>query len=79
MNKTLRITIIVVAVLAVIGIALGLRGNTNFREKYEGFDLSSSVGATSATRTYAEYLNEHKNAKNASKSVSVDIFNFDKI
>ncbi len=76
MNKTLRITIIVVAVLAVIGIALGLRGNTNFREKYEGFDLSASSSSIVRENTYKGYLSSHA-ARYPAQDIPVDIFNYD--
>ncbi|MCQ2573628.1 MAG: extracellular solute-binding protein [Treponema sp.] len=78
MNKTLRITIIVVAVLAVIGLVLGLRSNENFHEKYEGFDLSASAGSVVRENTYKEYLASHA-AKYPSQDVSVDIFNYDAV
>jgi len=76
MNKTLRITIIVVAVLAVIGLALGLRSNGNFREKYEGVDLSASSSSIVRENTYKEYLNNHA-ARYPAKDIQVDIFNYD--
>ena len=76
-SKKLRNTVIVIAAIILVFVIVSLIPEKNFSKKYEGFDLSTSIGTTSATRTYAEYLNEHKNAKNPSKSVSVDIFNFD--
>ena len=76
MNKTLRITIIVVAVLAVIALAFGLGGNENFHEKYEGFDLSASSSSIVRENTYKEYLTTHA-ARYPSKDISVDIFSYD--
>ncbi|MCI6810642.1 MAG: extracellular solute-binding protein [Spirochaetia bacterium] len=77
-SKKLRITAIVIVAIVLVFVINGLIPEKNFSKKYEGVDLSTSIGTSSAIKTYAEYLNEHKNAKNASKSVSVDIFNFDK-
>lgn len=76
-NKKLRIVLIVIVVIILFFVIKGLIPEKNFSSKYEGFDLSTSIGTTSATKTYAEYLNEHKNAKNPSKSVSIDIFDYD--
>ncbi|MCQ2598248.1 MAG: extracellular solute-binding protein [Treponema sp.] len=76
MNKTLRITIIVVAVVAVLAAVFALRGNENFHEKYEGFDLSASSSAVVRENTYREYL-KSRAARYPSKAVAVDIFNFD--
>ena len=77
-SKKLRIIAIVIVAIVLVFVINGLIPEKNFSKKYEGVDLSTSIGTSSAVKTYAEYLNEHKNAKNASKSVSVDIFNFDK-
>lgn len=76
MNKSLRITIIVVAVLAVIAIVLGLRPSEDFHEKYEGFDLSASSGSVVRENTYKEYVSS-RSAKYPSKGVSVDVINYD--
>lgn len=76
MNKTLRITIIVVVVIAVLAGLLALRSNENFSEKYEGFDLSASSSSVVRENTYREYLSSHA-ARYPEKSVSVDLFNYD--
>ena len=76
MNKTLRITIIVVVVLAVLAAVLGLRSNENFHAKYEGFDLTASSGSVVRENTYKEYVSTHA-ARYPSKDIAVDIFNYD--
>ena len=76
-NKTLRNTIIVIAAIILVFAISSLLPDKSFKEKYEGYDLMTSVGATSTTKTYSEYCNEHKNAKLPSSSVDVDVPNFD--
>ena len=76
-NKTLRNTIIVIAAIILVFAISSLLPDKSFKEKYEGYDLMTSVGATSTTKTYSEYCNEHKNAKLPSSSVNVDVPNFD--
>ncbi len=76
-NKTLRNVLIAIVVIAALVVITSLIPNNDFSEKYEGYDLTTSIGVTSATKTYAEYQTEHKNAKNASATVDVDVFTFD--
>jgi len=76
-NKTLRNVLIGVAVIVVLCVIFSLIPDKNFSEKYDGFDLSASAGASSSTKTYSEYLAEHKNAKKPSVSVDLDVLNFD--
>ncbi|MCR4580477.1 MAG: extracellular solute-binding protein [Treponema sp.] len=76
-NKTVRNTVIVIAAIILVFAISSLLPDKNFKEKYDGFDLDTSVGATSATKTYTEYCNEHKNAKMPSVTVDVDVLNFD--
>ena len=76
-NKTVRNAVIVIAAIILVFAISSLLPEKNFNEKYEGYDLMTSVGATSATKTYSEYCNEHKNAKLPSASVNVDVLNFD--
>ncbi len=76
-NKTLRNTIIVIAAIILVFAISSLLPEKSFKEKYEGYDLVTSVGATSTTKTYSEYCNEHKNAKLPSSPVDVDVLNFD--
>ena len=76
-NKTLRNVIIAILVVAALVVITSLIPNNDFSEKYEGYDLTTSVGVQSASKTYAEYQLEHKSAKNGSVTVEVDVFNFD--
>lgn len=76
-NKTLRNVIIALLVIAALVVITSLIPDSNFSEKYEGYDLTTSIGVTSTTKTYAEYLADHKNAKNSSVTVNADVLNFD--
>jgi len=76
-NKTLRNVLIAVAIIVVIFALTSLLPDKGFSEKYEGFDLSTSSGAVSTTKTYKDYLAGYKNAKNAKSTVKIDIFDFD--
>ena len=77
-NKTVRNVIITILVIVLIFVVSSLIPEKNFSEKYEGYDLVTSIGATSSTKTYSEYMQEHKNAKTPAVSVSVDVVAFDK-
>ncbi len=76
-NKTVRNVIIAIAVIVLIFVVSSLIPDKGFSEKYEGYDLVTSVGATSATKTYTDYQEEHKNAKNPDITVNVDVFAYD--
>ena len=55
-NKTLRNVLIGVLLIVLLFVIGSLFPDKDFREKYEGFDLSSSTEMQSSTRTYSEYL-----------------------
>ena len=76
-NKKLRNCLIAIAVIVLIFVISSLIPDGNFSEKYEGFDLSTSVGQISSTKTYSEYLKEHGDAVNPDVTVNVDIFDYD--
>ena len=76
-NKTLRNVIIAIAAIIVIFAISSLIPNKDFSEKYEGFDLSSTVSTITATQTYSEYQSKHKKAAYPSSSVAVDVLNCD--
>ena len=76
-NKTLRNFLIAVAVIILFFVCTRLVPEKKLSEKYEGFDLSTSQGAVSAGKTYAEYQAEHKNAKTPDLQVAVDVFAYD--
>ncbi len=76
-NKTVRNVIIAIVVIVLIFVVSSLIPDKGFSEKYEGYDLVTSVGATSTTKTYTEYQEEHKKAKNPDITVNVDVFAYD--
>lgn len=77
-NKTLRNVLIAVLVIAALFATSKLFPEKDFHKKYEGVDLKTSSGVVSTTTTYNDYLQAHSSAKNASSTVNVDIFAFDK-
>ena len=76
MNKTLRITIIVVAVIVALLVVLKLLPDEHFKAKYDGFDLSSSSSQIVREGTYREYLASWPE-KYPQQTVSVDVFTYD--
>lgn len=78
-NKTVRNTIIIIAAIILVFAISSLLPEKNYKVKYDGFDLFASVGASSTTKTYTEYCNEHKNARTPSVVVDVDVLDFDQV
>ena len=76
-NKTVRNTVIVIAAIILVFAISSLLPDKSYKEKYEGFDLMTTSGMTSAAKTYSEYCEQHKAARNPSVSVAVDIQDFD--
>lgn len=76
-NKTLRTIIIALAAVIIVFAITSLLPDKTFKEKYEGFDLSTNVGAASYYKTYEEYLLEHKNAKAPDTRVDIDVLDYD--
>ena len=76
-NKTLRNFIIGVLAIVLVFVLSSLIPEKGFSEKYEGYDLSTSMGSVSTSRTYAEYLAMHSKARMPQSSVDVDILGFD--
>lgn len=76
-NKTLRNVLIGVLLIVLLFVIGSLFPDKDFREKYEGFDLSSSTGMQSSTRTYSEYLELYSKKKEAKQTVKVDVFAYD--
>lgn len=76
-NKSLRNVLIAVAAIILIFALVSLIPEKTFKSKYEGFDLSTNVGSTSYSKTYEEYLLEHKNAKNPDVRVEINVFDFE--
>lgn len=76
-NKTLRNFIIVLVAVILVFVISSLIPEKTFSEKYEGYDLETSVGVTSSSKTYSEYQIEHKNAATPSVAVDVDVLSYD--
>ena len=68
---------VVVAALAITGLVLLSRGPADFREKYEGADLSTDVTGIGRSNTYGTYLAEHEEAPAVTGDVAVDLFAFE--
>ena len=64
-----------VAVLAIVGIAaLFLTKRVeNFRDKYEGVDLTQDVEGMERTGGYTGYLLEHEGVKDSEKDIDIDL------
>lgn len=76
-NKTLRNVLIGVLLIVLLFVIGSLFPDKDFREKYEGFDLSSSTEMQSSARTYSEYLELYSKKKEAKQTVKVDVFAYD--
>ena len=79
MSKNTKKVVITLAVLAgfvLLCFLLSLGKVDNFNDKYAGQDLSTDVAGLERTGTYSGYIEEHSDAKDASKSIDVDIFKF---
>ena len=48
----------------------------DFRAKYESYDLSTNIGASSSVKTYDEYLKLHASSKNPDREVSVNVLDY---
>ena len=68
---------VVVAALAITGLVLLSRGPADFREKYEGADLSTEVTGIGRSNTYGTYLAEHEDGHAVTGKVAVDLFAFE--
>ena len=75
-NKTLRNVLITLAVIILIFAIPGFFPVKDFRSKYENYDLTTSIGASSSVKTYDEYLRVHSSAKNPDREVEVDVLDY---
>ena len=66
-----------VLVLVIAGVWLLSRSPDNFRDKYEGTDLSSDVTGIGRSNTYTAYLEKYRDLPAVSESVAVDIAAFE--
>ena len=68
---------IVAAALAITGLVLLSRGSADFREKYEGADLSTDVTGIGRSNTYGAYLAEYESDPAVTKEVAVELSAFE--
>ena len=68
---------VLVAALAVTGLVLLSRGPDNFRDKYEGADLSTDVTGIGRSNTYGAYLEAHANDPAVTEAVAVELPTFE--
>ncbi len=67
---------VLAAAIAVVGIWLLSRGESSFRDKYAGTDLSTDVSGIGRSNTYEAYLAEHAGDPVVTQPVSVDVLTF---
>lgn len=72
---------ILISVLAIVLIVGGLtllnRGSDDFRDKYEGVDLSTDVSGIGRSNTYTAYLEQYADLPAVSEPVEVDLAAFE--
>ena len=74
-NKTLRNVLIAAAVIILIFAIPSFFPEKDFRTKYENYDLSTNIGA-STVKTYDEYLRVHASAKSPNLEVAVNVLDY---
>ena len=75
-NSKLRNALIALAVIILIFVIPGFFPEKDFRSKYENYDLSTNIGASSSVRTYDDYLKQHSSAKYPEKEVLINVLDF---
>ena len=65
------------AVLAAASLVLLSRGPADYRNKYEGTDLSTDVTGIGRSNTYGVYLSEHANDPAVTEEVALDLTAFE--
>ena len=73
-NKKTWVIAAVVIIVAVFIILLAGRQDSDFSEKYAGFDLSGA--STGRANIYIRYMEQHANTPAATQDISIDIFNW---
>ena len=68
---------ILCAVVIIAGVLLFSKGETNFRAKYEGVDLTTDVEGMGRSDTYDGYLRDHEGVATGSEIVEVDVTAFE--
>ena len=76
-NKKLRNVLIAAVVIFLIFAIPSLFPDKDFRAKYENYDLTTNIGASSSLKTYDEYLRVHSSAACPDCEVAVDVLEFD--
>ncbi len=77
-KKTRGILIgILCAVVVIAGLLLLSRGESNFRSKYEGVDLSTDIEGIGRSDTYNGYLNAHAGVGTGAEAVELDLLAFE--
>ena len=79
MKGAIKKLFIVIGVIAVACVALwlsSLRPVDNFNDKYAGVDLSMDAEGAMLEGTYTGYQEEHKDAAEPQKEVTVDLYNY---
>ena len=79
MSRKWRNTLIgvLVAVLVIGGVWLLSRSPDNFKDKYEGADLSADVSGIGRSNTYTAYLEKYADLPAVSQPVQVDLASFE--
>ena len=75
-NSKLRNTLIAALVIFLIFAIPSFFPEKDFRAKYESYDLSTNIGASSSVKTYDEYLKLHASSKNPDCEVSVNVLDY---
>ena len=68
---------VLVAALVIVGITLLSRTPDNFKDKYEGTDLSTDVTGIGRSNTYGAYAAQYANLPAVTETVDVDLASFE--
>ena len=68
---------VLAAVLVIVGISLLNRSADNFRDKYEGTDLSTDVTGIGRSNTYTAYLEKYKDLPVVTEGAEVELAAFE--
>ena len=75
-NSKLRNTLIALVVIILIFAIPSFFPEKDFHAKYDNYDLSTNIGASSSVRTYDDYLLLHKSAKNSEEKVLINVLDY---
>ena len=79
MKKSIGKILVTLAILAAAGAAVFLffgRGTENYRDKYEGTDLTTDEEGLERTGTYTGYLSDHEGAPYPRKDIDIDLLSY---